>query len=311
MDLEETRAFLAVLDHGSFKAAAETVRQPRATLRRRVEALEARAGVCLLERSRSGVAPTPAGELLAGQARVMLRETRALFHALREVGDEPSGDVRVGVPVGLPPHTLALVFGLLHDQFPRIRLHLRVSDDPVTELIEHVEIALHFDHDEPPGRWRSHTLMGASEGLKASPSYLQRNGMPRSIAALSDHEILGWRGEGNERWPLRGGGSFAIEPALTTTDRDVLRRFATLGLGIALLPDGPSKIVDDDDELIPVLDDVVGRTRKLRLVVPEFLAETAKISAIVEHLQRCMSAVEDRATLPPRTLEHGPPRLVI
>ena len=105
MDLEETRAFLAVLDHGSFKAAAERVRQPRATLRRRVEALEARAGVSLFERSRSGVCPTPAGNLFARQARVMLRETNTLLAALREIGDEPTGELRVGVPVGLPPHT--------------------------------------------------------------------------------------------------------------------------------------------------------------------------------------------------------------
>jgi DNA-binding transcriptional LysR family regulator len=152
MDLEETRAFLAVLDHGSFKAAADIVKQPRATLRRRVEALEARAGVSLLARSHSGVVPTAAGELLARQARILLRETHALLEALRELGDEPAGELRIGVPLGMPTKGLALLFGLCQAEFPRLRLHVRVSDDPIADLLEHVDIALHLGQGIPAGR---------------------------------------------------------------------------------------------------------------------------------------------------------------
>lgn len=44
MDLEELRAFLDVVQTGSFLAAADSLGVSRTTLRRRVEALEARAG---------------------------------------------------------------------------------------------------------------------------------------------------------------------------------------------------------------------------------------------------------------------------
>ncbi|PRP90339.1 HTH-type transcriptional activator AllS [Enhygromyxa salina] len=296
MDLEETRAFLAVIDSGSFKAAAEKARQPRATLRRRVEALEARVGIALLERSRSGVTPTAAGELLAREGRVMLREQRALLAALREVGDDPSGDIRIGAPAGLGPHELAVLFGLFQAQFPRLRVHLRVCDGPVSELIEHVDIALCCGRDKPPGRWQTHPLMPLREGLRASRSYLQRHGVPETIEELADHKLLGWQAPSAapRRWPTFDGGDLAVEPVLTTTDYNVLRRLASLGFGIALLPDAHLPDLDGEDEaLIPVLDGVVGRSHELRALVPEMLADTPKIRALVEHLARFVAMLRE------------------
>jgi DNA-binding transcriptional LysR family regulator len=301
MDLEETRAFLAVLDHGSFKAAADIVKQPRATLRRRVESLEARAGVSLLARSHSGVVPTAAGELLARQARMMLRETHALLDALRELGDEPGGDLRVGVPLGLPTQALALLVGLCQAEFPRLRLQVRVSDDPIAELLEHVDMALHLGHGLPAGRWCTHTLLRTDTGLRASRSYLRRHGMPRSVAELEHHKLLGWHAssEDPKRWPLREGGTVGVEPTMTCTDQHALRRLAHLGFGIALLPDADAPEFDSDDEaLMPVLDGVVGCTRELQVVVPEVLAETTRMRAILAQLARVGTKREPIAAAP-------------
>jgi DNA-binding transcriptional LysR family regulator len=301
MDLEETRAFLAVLDHGSFKAAADSVNQPRATLRRRVESLEARAGVSLLARSHSGVVPTAAGELLARQARMLLRETHALLDALRELGDEPAGDLRVAVPLGLPTQALALLFRLCQAEFPRLRLQVRVSDDPVGQLLEHVDIALHLGHGLPAGRWRTHTLLRTDTGLRASRSYLRRHGTPRSLAELEHHTLLGWHasGEDPKLWPLRDGGMVDVNTTMTCADQYALRRLAHLGLGIALLPDADAPEFDSDDEaLMPVLDDVVGCTRELQVVVPEVLAETTRMRAILDQLARVGMKREPIATAP-------------
>lgn len=289
MDLEETRAFLAVLDHGSFKAAADIVKQPRATLRRRVEALEARAGVSLLSRSHSGVVPTAAGELLARQGRVLLRESNALLDALRELGDEPTGELRVGVPLGLPTQGLAMLFEICQAELPRLRLQVRVCDDPIGALLEHVDLALHLGHELPAGRWRTHALLRTNTGLRASRSYLRRHGMPRSVGELEHHKLLAWHppGEDPKRLPLRDGGTFVVAPTLTSAEPDVLRRLAHLGLGIALLPDAEEPEFDTDDEsLLPVLDGVVGCTRELMVVVPEALAETPRMRPILEHLAR-------------------------
>ncbi|WP_293262739.1 LysR family transcriptional regulator [Nannocystis sp.] len=69
-----SRAFIAVVETGSFLSAATSLNVARATLRRRVDALEARAGVPLLERSARGVVVTEAGALLATRGRHVLQE---------------------------------------------------------------------------------------------------------------------------------------------------------------------------------------------------------------------------------------------
>ncbi|GAB4534317.1 MAG: hypothetical protein Tsb0020_49910 [Haliangiales bacterium] len=73
-DLDEVRAFRAVVVAGSVKAAAEALAMPRSTLRRRLAALEQRVGVSLLWTDAAGVHPTPAG-------RVLMREGEAIIDA--------------------------------------------------------------------------------------------------------------------------------------------------------------------------------------------------------------------------------------
>ena len=73
MDLEELRSFLAVVETGSFLAAATNLGVARATLRRRVDALEARAGVPLLERTARGVTVTEAGSVLMARGRQVVK----------------------------------------------------------------------------------------------------------------------------------------------------------------------------------------------------------------------------------------------
>ncbi len=61
MNLDELRAFVAVAETGSIVAAARSLNFARATLRRRLDELEARAGLPLLYRTAQGVTLTEAG----------------------------------------------------------------------------------------------------------------------------------------------------------------------------------------------------------------------------------------------------------
>ncbi|MFI5302702.1 MAG: LysR family transcriptional regulator, partial [Polyangiales bacterium] len=103
MDFDALRAFVAVVDSGSLVSAARVLRMARATLRRRVDELEISAGVPLLHRSPTGVTPTEAGSVLAERGRTILQEASVLLSRVREVGDEPAGELRLVLPVGLPP----------------------------------------------------------------------------------------------------------------------------------------------------------------------------------------------------------------
>jgi DNA-binding transcriptional LysR family regulator len=291
MDLEELRAFIDVVDTGSFLAAAESLGVSRTTLRRRVEALEARAGVPLLKSTSQGIILTEAGEVLAQRGRLMMQETSALLASIREVGHEPSGVLRVVLPVGLPPHLLTPLFGLLRSTYPRLRVHSRFSGDPLSEPLDGVDMAAHFGEDRPRGPWLSQVVLRVREGLLASKDYLGRRGTPRSLQELQGHELFSWEAPGDDAhsWPTFRGATFSVEPALVTADIHLIRSCCLAGLGIGLMPSVELEDPDSPrDTLVPVLPELVGRERPLRISVPEALAEIPKIKQVLAHLRQAL-----------------------
>jgi DNA-binding transcriptional LysR family regulator len=227
-----------------------------------------------------------------------LRETSALLETLRAVGDEPSGELRIGVPAELPPHGCAIVCGLLQARFPRLHVHVRVSPNPIAELLEHVDLALHVGARPDAGRVQVRALTQVSDGLWASRTYVQRHGLPRSLDDLRGHTLLGSEPGELQRWPLCDGGDVEVAARQTSSDPQLLHRLVSLGFGVALLSevDGPA-FADEDDALVPILEGVVGRTRALSVVVPDVLAETAKLRAVVGQLERIVTG-HDAPTRP-------------
>jgi DNA-binding transcriptional LysR family regulator len=292
IDLEELRTFIAVVENGSLLAAARSLGVSRTTLRRQVASLEARAGVPLLESTRQGVLPTEAGRLLAKQGRTMMQEASALLASIREVGHAPSGTLRVVLPVGLPPHALTPLYAAMRESHPRLHFDCRFSNDPLGEALGDVDLAAHFGEEAPRGHWISHVILRLQQRLIASRDYLARRGTPRSIDDLRHHELLAWQppGEDARVWRTRKGTPFTVEPALIATDIHFLRTCCLSGLGIAMVPD--AQLADPGvppDLLVPVLSDLVGQERALRVSVPAALAEIPKIKLVLDHVRRFAS----------------------
>jgi DNA-binding transcriptional LysR family regulator len=289
MDLEELQAFMNVVRLGSFNSAAETLGMSRTTLRRRVDSLQARAGVPLLESSREGVVLTEAGRALAEKGKVMIEEASALIASVRELGREPSGVLRVVMPVGMPPLLFTQFFGLLRSAYPQLRVHSRFSNDPLGESLVDVDMAVHFGENRPRGPWLSFVVMRVREWLVASKEYLSQHGTPKSIAELADHQLLTWEkaGEDARAWPTLKGGTFTVEPALVATDTFVVRQCCIAGLGIGLVPDAMlTEPYVAQEDLVPVLPDIVGREQAVRISVPEAIAEIPKIKVVLSHVRK-------------------------
>lgn len=286
VDLEEFRAFLAVVETGSFLAAASSLNMARATLRRRVEALEARAGVALLDRSARGVVVTEAGAVLAARGRTVLQDASALVASVREIGREPVGVLRVALPVGLPPQALAAIFAATRAAYPRLGVQLRFEDDPSTGPLTEVELLAHFGGEPPPGNWLSYEVLRMRERLIAARDYLRRRGTPRSVEELAGHELLSWcaPGEDGRVWPTLGGESIEVDPALVCADAHLIHQCVRLGQGIGYVPDGPVPVLPEV-EVEGVLEGVVGRERSLHVAVPAALAGSPKLRAVVRQVQ--------------------------
>jgi DNA-binding transcriptional LysR family regulator len=192
------------------------------------------------------------------------------------------------LPIGLPPHLLTPLFGALRTTYPQLRVHARFSDDPLGEPLDDVDMAVHFGEALPKGPWLSHVMLRVREGLIASQEYLRRRGTPRSVEELQGHELFSWEAPGEDArlWPTLRGVSFRVEPALIATDVHFIRSCCLAGLGIGLVPS--IELADPDtpaELLVPVLPDVVGRERPVRISVPEALSEIPKVKHVLAHIQ--------------------------
>jgi LysR family nitrogen assimilation transcriptional regulator len=147
MDFRQLRYFLAVLDAGSFTAAARRLHVSQPALGYQVKQLEARHGLPLLERHSRGVTATAAGLLLAGHGRRILAEVEAAEAALSGLKTSPAGSLSLGVT---PTPGRALAPGLVAMSAagagPRLTLREGLSDELARLVVEGtLDAALCYD----------------------------------------------------------------------------------------------------------------------------------------------------------------------
>ncbi|WP_141726658.1 LysR family transcriptional regulator, partial [Actinacidiphila rubida] len=120
VSLTALRVFRAVVDQGTFTAAAESLGYTQSAVSRQIAAIERAAGAELLERRRDGVRLTPAGRVVMRRATVVLDEIDAAARELSGFPEE-AGTVRLG---WFPSAGAVLV--------PRALAELRRTDPAVT-----------------------------------------------------------------------------------------------------------------------------------------------------------------------------------
>ena len=95
------RAYVQVVDSGSFTGAARALELHKATVSQQVQQLEERLGVRLLTRTTRSVVPTGEGLAYYRRAGAILQQVDEAESGLRRHGAAPGGLLRVEVPVAL------------------------------------------------------------------------------------------------------------------------------------------------------------------------------------------------------------------
>jgi DNA-binding transcriptional LysR family regulator len=285
MELDHLKTLLALVARGSVSAAADDLATSRGTVRRRLDELEAAVGVPLVVRDEAGVRPTAAGEALVGRGAALVDQAAIALRAVRETGNEPSGVVRVAAMTGMPPHLFPVMFALIGMRYPRLRIELRVLEDPLAEAVTEADLTLHFGARPREGAYVSRVITRMPERLVASEAYLAMAGRPERVEDLHQHRLFVWRSPGGDatRLPTLGSGGVAVQPHLICSDVHMLRVLAQSGVGIAFTPD---RGIDASDAtpLVPVLPELIGRECALRYSAPEALVRVPKVRAVMDLL---------------------------
>jgi DNA-binding transcriptional LysR family regulator len=124
LEILDLRAFLAVFELGSFKEAAELLELTQPALTRRMQALEQRLGVALLERSTRHVLPTLAGRRLEPIARRLLDELDLSIFSIGEMGAQQRGQMSIAAIPAVVSARLTNPIKAFKKRFPLIQLKI-------------------------------------------------------------------------------------------------------------------------------------------------------------------------------------------
>jgi molybdate transport repressor ModE-like protein len=230
--IEDLRLLAALQIAGSLAGAARSLDLNHASAWRRLGALEARLGVRLFERDRSGYTATPAGEAaiaMAGRVLVELDETsrRLIGHDVR-----PSGTVRVTTTEALLAF-IAPVLKQLHQTHPGVLVEVAIANAFFTLTRRDADIALRPAEAAPEGLV-ARRLGTIAAALYAAPEYLadRHDGDPMEMDWLAPDDSLSHLR--SARWIAKHVRPERIIHRANSLA--ALREAARAGLGVAALP---------------------------------------------------------------------------
>jgi len=279
---DDQRAFLAVLEEGSLSGAARRLGLSHATVRARIEALEAALGTTLFTRSVNGLTPTDGARALREPARRMALASEQFIREAVAAPDEVAGIVRLSVPEFIGIEVIPPMLARLRDAFPAIRIELVLSNAPADLISQEVDIAVRMIAPAQ-GALVAKKAAAIPLGLYASVDYLDRRGMPQAPDDLAGHDLIGPdRNRSDLALAERFGGVFRRDRLVVRTDSHPAQiAAARAGLGIAVIQ---IPVGERDPRLRRVLPGLVIATLDTWIVAHENLRRVPRIGAVFDTL---------------------------
>lgn len=289
-EIPELETFLAVAGAGSFAEAARRLGVSPAMVGRRVQSLEDRYGVRLVERTTRTLRLTPRGQEFLVQATQVLDG----LEALSGIGDATGalkGRVRISGPTTLGTKKLTAILADLIAASPKLVIELALNDRRVDLISEGYDLAIRVGHLKPSG------LIARRIGTYrfvccAAPAFLLRHGVPDKPSDLATLPcILNLTTRDQWRFLTPAGAPMLIDvKGALELDYDEAQRVAALaGAGIVQVP---LHLVEEDLErgtLVEVLEGWGKPELPIHALFPSrrFIPQrvSAVISAIIEGLR--------------------------
>lgn len=239
--LELLRTFVRVTELSSFTGAGESLGLPRSTVSEHVQALEELLGTRLLQRTTRKVQATQDGRVLYERSKDLLAHMEELEGLFRQDEAQLTGRIRVDLPNMIARDLILPSLPSFMDAHPLIELEISATDRQVDLLAEGFDCVLRVGA-QPDQSVVARLLCSMPMINCVSAGYLQRYGVPRTLADLADHHLvhyvrpLGSRSAGFEY--LQGNKVQRIPMAgrVTVNSTDAYKSACVGGFGIIQVP---------------------------------------------------------------------------
>jgi DNA-binding transcriptional LysR family regulator len=236
----DMEVFVAVIERGSLSSAAKVLGVTRSGVCRRLEQLESRLGVRLVNRTPRQLSLTEPGRIYLEHGRQALLEVKRAEEAAMSFQENPRGVLKVVSPVMIGLHVILPMMREFLTTFADLSLNLVVSDEPNFSAHD-FDVIIAFG-SQPDSSMIAHKLTESRRVICASPDYLAEHEMPNVPADLLNHNCLLLSGLGNQvnEWWFRGPDgphSVKVRGNFVVNNGDAHYEALIAGLGIGRATD--------------------------------------------------------------------------
>jgi DNA-binding transcriptional LysR family regulator len=292
MDLfASMKMYVAVVEGGSFAAAADKLAISRAMVSKQIQKLEEHLGTRLMNRTTRRLSLTETGRAFYERSTQIIGDVEEAEQIAGQMTRMPQGVLRLSIPLSYGMHRMAAVIGDYTQAYPQVKLDISLSDRKVDLIDEGFDLAIRI------GAMAQSDLIARKIGgvrsvACAAPAYLARHGAPQTPADLAQHACLGYTltATGAD-WRLEGPGgavAVAVNGPIRADNGDIIRLAALGGAGIAFQP---HFIVGDDIDagrLVRVLPEWQSAEMGVYAVYPSRKHLSAKVRTFVDFVSAAL-----------------------
>lgn len=302
-NLRRLAYFVAVVETGSFTAAAERLGITKAVVSQQVAKLEAEFKTSLLVRSTRKVQPTEAGQAFYLRCAFILREAEDAFDTLAEGAGAPSGTLRLTAPFDYGIGIVVPAMAAFMQRFPACKVDAVFSDKALDLMTGNIELAIRVGWLAETGL-QARKIGSFRQLLVASPAMRPRLAELTSPEGIAE---LPFVANTALRTPLKWSFSrdeiehhtVMVHPVALLDATLAVREAVLQGIGLAVLPDFAVEGEIASGRLLHVLPQWRLPSGGIHAVFPAARFRPAKVRAFVDLL---VAAERDREQLNPDAL---------
>ena len=286
--LQSMRVFVKVADLGSFARAASAMDISNAVATRHVADLEGRLGTRLLNRTTRSLSLTESGQVYLERARQILDELEDVEQMVVARNHEPVGTLRIVAPVVFGLHNLAPVLQTYAERYPKVIPDVTLVDRQVDLVEEGFDVGVVIARQMRSASIVTRRLTTGCMTVCATPAISRSTARRRVPKHLLEHPCLSLPSEywGDERVFTGPEGEVRVRPTnvIVANNTEMLRQFALLGMGIAILP---SYLIGRDmtrGRLVRLLGDYRLPQVEINIAYPSRRHLPAKVRTFIDHL---------------------------
>jgi DNA-binding transcriptional LysR family regulator len=277
--------FVAVVETGGFSVASRTLGVSKSAVSKRINQLENHLGVLLLHRTTRKLSLTEAGERYYEHAAQALSAARKAEDAVTELQGEPQGQLKISSPMSFGRLHVAPLIPKFMQRYPKLHIDLVMDDRNIDLVAGGIDVAIRSG-DMPDSTLIARKLAPLRQVLCASPTYIERYGMPAAPSELRERNciLFSYSGDANE-WTLNNGGkseAVLVSGSYRVNNSEALLEALREGVGIGRLPTfvaGPDLKVGN---LVRILESYHIPDHTFYAVFPERQYLPAKVRAFLD-----------------------------